>query len=128
MRISDWRSDVCSSAPRGGHGTTTVAAAVAIHAARTRPTTLVSPDPPAATALLGLPGGAEPAPIDVLPTLTVAADMPATSTDPALVVDAGTLAARSAGGPGGARNYLVPRRPAHLPPPRHLPAGLPGFH
>ena len=42
---------------RGGHGTTTVAAVVALHAARTAPTVLVSPDTDAACALLGASGG-----------------------------------------------------------------------
>jgi hypothetical protein len=112
---------------RGGHGTTTVAAAVAVHAARTRPTTLVSPDTAAAMALLGLPGGAEHAPIDVLPTLTVAADIPETSTDHGIVVDAGTLAARSAGGLICGRNYLVLRGPCYVALASVLAAGVAGL-
>lgn len=112
---------------RGGHGTTTVAAAVAVHAARTRPTILVSADTAAATALLGLPGAAEHEPIDVLPTLTVAADTPETSTGHVVVVDAGTLAERTAGGPGGGRNYLVLRGPCYVALASVLAAGVAGF-
>ena len=62
---------------RGGHGTTTVAAAVAAHAARNRPTTLVSTDAAAAKALLGLVGD-EHEPVGVVPTLALTADAPET--------------------------------------------------
>lgn len=112
---------------RGGHGTTTVAAAVAAHAARTQPTTLVSPDTAAAAALLGLSGNDKHEPIDVLPTLTVAADMPENSTDHGVVVDAGRLAEQPVGGPGGDRNYLVLRGPCYIALASVLAAGLAGF-
>src|SRR3546814_11967862 len=53
--------------------------------------------------------------------------MPETSTDHGIVVDAGTLAARSAGGPGGDRNYLVLRGPCYIALASVLAAGVTGF-
>lgn len=121
-------STITFTGARGGHGTTTVAAAVAVHAARTRPTILVSADTASAAALLGLAGNDEHEPIDVLPTFALTADAPEMPLlDHVVVVDAGRLAERPARGPGGDRNYLVLRGPCYIALASVLAAGGAGF-
>jgi hypothetical protein len=92
---------------RGGHGTTTVATALAAFGARHRPVSLVSPDAPA---VLGLP---EPVgfwePKEVAPNLTLSAPSPTGDRD--TVTDAGRLSAYD-GLPGTV--YVVLRGPCYL--------------
>lgn len=75
---------------RGGHGTTTVATALAILASENRPTRLVSAD---ATALLGIPAdGGAPSGVRVTEYLTVASPGSPASAEPEFtIVDAGAL-------------------------------------
>ena len=56
---------------RGGQGTTTVAAALALYAAAHNETVLVSPDRDAAAALLGIPTHTSDEPIPVVGGLTL---------------------------------------------------------
>ena len=97
---------------RGGHGTTTVATALAILAAEHGPTRLVSAD---AMALLGLPGVPEPgAPMRVTDHLTLALPGSPEANEPEIaVVDAG-----AAGSAAPVRtcepSFVVLRGPCYL--------------
>jgi len=101
---------------RGGHGTTTVAAVVALHAARTNPTVLVSPDTDAACALLGASGGHDDRrAIDVAPGLLLTAERPDNGSDRIVVVDEGTLASTPPSAPTATEeHYLVLRGPCYV--------------
>lgn len=101
---------------RGGHGTTTVAAVVALHAARTAPTVLVSPDTEAACALLGAAGGHHDGrAIDLAPDLLLTTERPVATTDGIVVVDEGTLASKPPGAPTATEeHYLVLRGPCYV--------------
>jgi hypothetical protein len=76
---------------RGGHGTTTIAALAALAAACEQTTVLLSPDPAATAALVGIPlsVGREHTPISE--TLTLTADPAAAAHATTVVVDGGTL-------------------------------------
>lgn len=101
---------------RGGHGTTTVAAVVALHAARRAPTVLVSPDTDAACALLGASGGHHDGrAIDVAADLLLTAERPDTEPDRIVVVDEGTLASKPPSAPTATEeHYLVLRGPCYV--------------
>jgi hypothetical protein len=77
---------------RGGQGTTTVAAALALHASHTGAAVLVSSDPAAAGALIGVPVAVDGEWIEVTRTLALAPGWTreAWATD-AVIVDAGRL-------------------------------------
>jgi len=117
---------------RGGHGASTVAAAMALFAARHRPTTLVARDLWAAAVLLGLADPGEGA-VEVTPALTLARE-PADRAD-VVVVDGGTGPPSTTGAwyvvlrallprPGrAAERYRAPRA---LPELRRCPAGRSG--
>ena len=100
------RTTVTVAGARGGQGTTTVAAALAIFGAGHTPVRLVSADAPA---VLGLPeptGAWEP--VDVAPNLSLT---PPSSSDGASVLDAGRLCAHD-NLPGPV--YVVLRGPCYL--------------
>ena len=101
---------------RGGHGTTTVAAVVALQAARTAPTVLVSPDTDAACALLGASDRHhDHRAIDVASGLLLTADRPEEGLDHIVVVDEGTLAAKPPSAPTATEeHYLVLRGPCYV--------------
>ena len=101
---------------RGGHGTTTVAAVVALHAARTAPTVLVSPDTEAACALLGAScGHHDHRAIDIAPNLLLAPERPDSGGDRIVVVDEGTLASKPPSTPTATEeHYLVLRGPCYV--------------
>jgi hypothetical protein len=112
---------------RGGHGTTTVAAVVAMHAARHASTVLVSPDTNAACALLGASCSGDPA-IDVIPGLSLAAERPDTADSDLVVVDEGTLASTPPGGPTATEeHYLVLRGPCYVALATTLAADIDGI-
>lgn len=112
---------------RGGHGTTTVAAVVALHAARHAPTVLVSPDIDAACALLGASCSGDAA-IDVFPGLSLAADRPDAADSRLVVVDEGTLASKPPGDPTAAEeHYLVLRGPCYVALATTLAADIDGI-
>lgn len=100
---------------RGGQGTTTVAAALALFAADRAPTMLLTDDPAAAAALLGIPTQTSGA-VNVTPSMTLAAigrDTPAIIT----VVDAGGKSAHPSLGLDlleDAERYVVLRGPCYL--------------
>jgi hypothetical protein len=114
---------------RGGHGTTTVAAVVALHSARTAPTVLVSPDTEAACALLGASGGQhDHRAIDVAPDLVLADERPYADADRIVVVDEGTLAATPPGAPTATEeHYLVLRGPCYVALATTLAADIDGI-
>jgi hypothetical protein len=97
---------------RGGQGTSTVAAALAVFTAGHHPTALITADRMAMAALLGLPDPADVA-ATVTDRLTLSPETGATSGAEVLVIDAGTapcgLAAAGAG-----ESYVVVRGPCYL--------------
>lgn len=92
---------------RGGHGATTMAAALALFAAKHGRTTLVAHDRWAAAVLLGMPEGDEEV-VEVTAGLSLARHAP---TDPrdTLVVDGG-----AAGGESTGESYVVLRGPCYV--------------
>ena len=100
---------------RGGQGTTTVAAAIALFAAVQEHTVLVSSEPVAAAAVLGVPAPDGPAPVEVSPTLLLAAhDSAQVPVAGVVVVDAGR-AAPGVEAPGwDGERYLVLRGPCYV--------------
>ena len=98
---------------RGGSGTSTVAATLALHAAAVAPTALLTHDPTAMARLLGTTG-APPAPdrpFTAGPCLTVAGlDGPR---DPVTIIDAGCAAAAKEL-PSDGQRYAVVRGPCYL--------------
>lgn len=91
---------------RGGHGASTVAAALALFAARHGPTTLVARDHWAAAVLMGLPS-ADADHIEVTSGLSLGRQL--TDADATVVVDGGT------GEPtAGGRWYVVLRGPCYI--------------
>ncbi len=96
---------------RGGQGTSTVAAAVALFAAGHARTVLASADPRAMAALLAVPARAADDEIEITPTLRLA-DRPSAD-DEVLVVDAGTSSSVAGEDDGGER-YVVLRGPCYL--------------
>lgn len=112
---------------RGGQGTTTIAAALALFAADAQPTTLVSADPTATAALLGVPLPLAGEWAQVTPTLTLTPGSPKPGgPEPATavtVIDAGTsLAGFSSREPadamapesGPGERYVVLRGPCYV--------------
>lgn len=97
---------------RGGHGATTVAAALAVYAAGHVPTQLVAADTDTAAALLGVPAPCGPESVQVTPTLTLAEH--ADDEAEVVVVDAGTAAQVGTGGPEAGECYAVVRGPCYL--------------
>lgn len=99
---------------RGGSGTSTVAAALALHAAEDVPTALLTHDPTIMARLLGTTG-AVPAPshpFAVGPRLTVAGlDGPK---DSVTIIDAGSAVAAANALPADGRCYAVVRGPCYL--------------
>jgi hypothetical protein len=99
---------------RGGQGTSTVAAALALHAAHDAPTALLTHDPTAMARLLGT-SGALPAPEHPFaagPQLTVGGlDGPR---DVVTIIDAGQAAVAARALPEGGRRYAVVRGPCYL--------------
>ena len=100
------------SGARGGHGTSTVAAAVALFGARHQPTELVAHDPVDMAALLGVavaePGGG---PIPIAPDLALGLGRgPAPNL---VVVDAGR-ALEAPQSPEADEHYVVVRGPCYL--------------
>ena len=99
---------------RGGSGASTVAAALALHAAEVVPTALLTHDPTAMARLLGTTG-AMPVPthpIAVGPRLTVAGlDGPG---DAVTIIDAGPAVAVVQAGPADGLRYAVVRGPCYL--------------
>jgi hypothetical protein len=114
---------------RGGHGTTTVAAVVALQAARTAPTVLVSPDTAAACALLGASGGRDDGhAIEVAPNLLLAAERPDAGHDSIVVVDEGTLTSKPPAAPTATEeHYLVLRGPCYVALATTLAADIDGI-
>ncbi|MEW6474378.1 MAG: hypothetical protein AB1679_19165 [Actinomycetota bacterium] len=99
---------------RGGQGTSTVAAALALHAADDLPTVLLTHDPTAMARLLGTTGAipAPPEPFAVGPTLTVASlDGPKQTVT---IIDAGHAEQAAARLPVDGRRYAVVRGPCYL--------------
>jgi hypothetical protein len=95
---------------RGGQGTSTVAAAVALLAAGHARTVLASADPRSMAALLGVPATAD-LDVEITPTLRLS-DRPAAD-DEVLVVDAGT-SPLLAGEDRQGEHYAVLRGPCYL--------------
>jgi len=103
------------SGARGGHGATTVAVALGLLAADHGPTTVVSADPAAVSALLGVPLGLAGEWVQVTPALVLTTDpaIPATWRPTTVVIDAGSP-------PGatepvdGAEYYVVLRGPCYV--------------
>ena len=100
---------------RGGHGTTTVAAALALFAAGHRPTALVSSESTAAAALLGVPLPMNGDPAQLAPNLVLAADPTVLSEDSPeiIVVDAG-IACEAAAALVADEHYVVLRGPCYV--------------
>jgi hypothetical protein len=97
---------------RGGQGTSTVAAAVALLAAGHARTVLASADPRSMAALLGVPAlPADDRDVEITPTLRLS-DSPAAD-DEVLVVDAGT-SPLVAGDDYQGEHYAVLRGPCYL--------------
>ena len=101
---------------RGGQGTSTVAAALALYAAQDAPTTLLTHDPTAMARLLGTTGAlpTPEQPFAAGPQLTVAGlDGPQ---EAVTIIDAGQAveAAASATLPDGGQRYAVVRGPCYL--------------
>lgn len=104
---------VCGA--RGGHGATTVAAALALHSAGQVPTALVSPDAAATAALIGIPLSLAEEWVQVTPTLVLTADRHSlgNARPKVVVVDAGPCDAAQE--PlGGAEHYVVLRGPCYV--------------
>jgi hypothetical protein len=98
---------------RGGQGTSTVAAAVALLAAGHARTVLASADPRSMAALLGVPAlPADDRDVEITPTLRLS-DSPADGDDEVLVVDAGTSPPVAAEDRQG-EHYAVLRGPCYL--------------
>jgi hypothetical protein len=100
---------------RGGHGTTTVAAALALYAAGHVPTALVSTDPAATAALIGIPLAVAGEWVQVTPTLVLTPDptIPGDFRPEAVVIDAGSghsAQERAA----GEEHYVVLRGPCYV--------------
>ncbi|MEJ7764436.1 MAG: hypothetical protein WKF86_02975 [Acidimicrobiales bacterium] len=112
---------------RGGQGTTTVAAALALFAADAGPTTLVCDDPTATCALLGVPAPLGDDWARVTPTLRLDPSGPRPASqgvDATVVVDGGRLPEANAGDPTVApvgkieplpgKHYAVLRGPCYI--------------
>lgn len=101
---------VAVAGARGGHGTTTIATALALLAAGHHPTLLVSGD---AAPLLGCgePSDAE-ASVEVTPTLTLG--LVPTGMQPMTVIDMGHLGGEGGSGSGEDPTYVVLRGPCYL--------------
>src|SRR5687768_8697701 len=101
---------------RGGQGTSTVAAALALYAAEDAPTALLTHDPTAMARLLGTTGAlpAPEHPFAAGPRLTVAGLDGAR--DVVTIVDAGQAPAAVAAGtlPEGGQRYAIVRGPCYL--------------
>lgn len=104
---------VCGA--RGGHGATTVAAALALHSASQVLTALVSPDAAATAALIGIPLGLADEWVQVTPTLVLTADRhsPCSVGPKVVVVDAGPCEAAQEP-VTGAERYVVLRGPCYV--------------
>jgi hypothetical protein len=128
-RRSPMTRTITFTGARGGHGTTTVAAVVALHAARTTPTVLVSPDTDAACALLGASVGQhDRRAIDVAPDLLLTAERPDGGGDRIVVVDEGTLASTPPSAPTATEeHYLVLRGPCYVALATILAANIDGI-
>jgi hypothetical protein len=112
---------------RGGHGTSTVAAVVALYAARHTPTVLVSPDTQAACALLGTPSTEGPR-VEVAPGLALAGERPDPAEDRLVVVDEGTIAAKPPDCPTATEeHYRVLRGPCYVALATTLAADIDGI-
>ena len=81
---------ICLTGARGGSGTSTVAAALALAAARHHSTELIAHDRDAMAALLGLPADDRDIPASVAPQLDLRADPGSASV---VVIDAGDVSA-----------------------------------
>jgi len=99
---------------RGGSGTSTVAAALALHTAEEVPTALLTHDPTTMARLLGTTGAlpAPDHPFAAGPRLTVAGLEGPRAT--VTIIDAGPAAAAAHASPGAGRRYAVLRGPCYL--------------
>ena len=98
---------------RGGHGTSTTAAVLALFLAGHAPTNLVAADPDSGAALLGVPsGGGRLAPLDVTPTLRLTPEVDHGAER--VVIDAGTLADCSRSERSDGLLLVVLRGPCYL--------------
>jgi hypothetical protein len=108
---------------RGGQGTSTVAATVALQAAQHSPTSLLCLDPLSTAALLGAPPVLPGEQHEIAPGLTLAGlDGPR---GVVTVIDAGSLATAPPAAPGS-RTVLVIRGPSYLA--LHTAIGHPDLH
>jgi hypothetical protein len=113
---------------RGGHGTSTVAAAAALFAASEQRTILVSDDPGASAALVGAPMPIGEECVDVTPRLTLTVRPELHADAEVIVVDAGRLASEAAveaPRAGERRRYVVLRGPCYVALATILAAGEP---
>src|SRR5947209_19970528 len=96
----------------GGHGASTVAASLALLAAENAPTTLVTDEPAAMAALLGLATHDGDAAFEITPNLRLTDDATDACT-PIVVIDAASDA-RDREPPSQAETYVVVRGPCYL--------------
>ena len=96
---------------RGGHGTTTIACALAVMSAAQGPTTLAAVDTDTAAAVLGLPRPAT-TPVAVVGSLQLDSISGATDATGTTIVDGGTIVGAPLAGPG--MRIAVLRGPCYL--------------
>ena len=99
---------------RGGHGTTTIATALALHASHAGATVLISSDAAATAALIGVPVPVDGEWVEVTPALALAPSWTreAWATD-TVVVDAGKLG-DAIPACAGSERYIVLRGPCYV--------------
>ena len=103
---------ICLTGARGGSGTSTVAAALALLAARHHPTELVAPNVDDMAALLGLPSTGNPETLNVAPQLDLRL-CGGSGVAELVVIDAGSHP-EACDWPDGSEHYLVVRGPCYL--------------